>query len=179
MVAGSFRHYDADTDQLNFKFVYNPDETAALHALANRNGSADIDLFRRIALWKLDRVLEIPDETIRRLQGLATAPDLERDSAEVRKILEELVECAGIGVPMASTILKFLRSDVFPIVDVRAYRAIYGRKLYWRQDSAKRNIDLYLSYASDVDRISSATGRPLREIDEQLYCFDLAHNGRI
>ncbi|HEV2295662.1 MAG TPA: hypothetical protein VGR35_17575 [Tepidisphaeraceae bacterium] len=80
---------------------------------------------------------------------------------------------------MASTILKFLRPDIFPIIDVRAYRAVYGKKLHWRPDSVKRNIDLYLGYASDVERISNATGRPLREIDEQLYCFDLAHNGRI
>lgn len=179
VAAGIFRRYNVYTDRLDFQFVYNTEETAALNRLANRNASADLDLFRRIALWKLDRVLEIPKETISRLRALATAPDVQRDSAEVREILEELVECAGIGVPMASTILKFLRPDIFPIIDVRAYRAVYGKKLYWRPDSVKRNIDLYLSYASDVDHISNATGRPLREIDEQLYCFDLAHNGRI
>ncbi len=175
----AFRRYDENTDALDFDIDYNNAETAAIHALANQNAQVDINLLRRMSLWKLDRILDVPSETIKRLQAIATDPHLHTGSAEVRALIEKLVECAGVGVPMASTILKFIRPDVFPIIDVRAYRALYGRKLYWRQGAVERNIDLYLSYASDVRRISKSTGRPLRDVDEQLYCFDLKHNGRI
>ncbi len=65
------------------------------------------------------------------------------------------------------------------VVGHDAYRALYRRKLYRRQSAVERNIDLYLAYASDIRRISKATGRPLRDVDEQLYCFDLEQNGRI
>ncbi len=177
--ATAFRHYDEHTDVLDFEIDYNNAETAAIHAIANQNAQVEINLLRRMSLWKLDRILDVPSETIRRLQVIATDPHLHTGAAEVRELIEELVECAGVGVPMASTILKFLRPDIFPIIDVRAYRALYGKKLHWRQGAVERNIDLYLAYALDVRRISKATGRPLRDIDEQLYCFDLKHNGRI
>ncbi len=175
----AFRHFDEQTDALDFDIDYNNAETTAIHALANHNAQVDINLLRRMSLWKLDRILDVPGETIKRLQAIATDPRLHTGAAEVRELITELVECAGIAMPMASTILKFLRPDVFPIIDVRAYRALYGRKLYWRQGAVERNIDLYLAYASEVRRISKATGRPLRDIDEQLYCFDQEHNGRI
>ncbi len=177
--AAVVRQFDAQTDKLDFPYDYNLAETVSLHALANHNGHVDIDLLRRISLWKLNRILDVPEETMKRLQALATDADLQAGAAEVRELIGQLVECAGIGMPMASTILKFLRPDVFPIIDVRAYRALYGKKLYWPRDSVERNIDRYLAYVSDVEALSKATGRPLRDIDEQLYCFDRKHNGAI
>ena len=179
MTTTSFRQYDDATDALNFPYEYNNKETASLNKAANSNAQIDIHLLRRIALWKLDRVLDVQSETIKKLQSVATDPDLRVDSAETRSLIEELLECQGIGLPMASTILKFLRPDVFPIIDVRAWRAMYGKKGYFNQASVKQNIDHYLTYASRVRSIAEQTNRPLREIDEQLYCFDIKYNGTI
>lgn len=52
------------------------------------------------------------------------------DNEEIRMIVEELIQCKGIGMPLYSTILKFLRPDIFPIIDVRSYRAVFGKKIY-------------------------------------------------
>jgi thermostable 8-oxoguanine DNA glycosylase len=37
----------------------------------------------------------------------------------------------------------------------------------------------YIEYAERLTEIAKSTGRNLREIDEQLYCFDTEHNGKI
>lgn len=179
MPTSSFTPYDEAIDTLDFPYNYNEKETKLLNEAANRNGRVDIDMLRRIALWKLDRVLDVPSKTIKKLQSLATQDDLRVDSGDTRSLIEELIECPGIGLPMASTILKFLRPDVFPIIDVRACRALYGRKVYFNQSSAERNVEFYVSYAVDIQRISQNLKRPLREIDEQLYEFDKKRNGTI
>jgi hypothetical protein len=58
--------FNLSTDPLDFTFDYNPIETAALRSRTYEKLSAD-DL-RRIALWKLDRVLEVPDELLMKLR---------------------------------------------------------------------------------------------------------------
>ncbi len=60
---------------------------------------------------------------------------------------------------MASTILKFIRPDIFPIIDIRAYRAIFGVKLY----SSQYSIEKYINYVEEVYKI-----RDLLNIDLQL-----------
>lgn len=130
-----FKQYDEATDTLDLLYNYNPEETKSLTEAANGNIQIDLNLLRRIALWKLDRVLDVPDKTIQQLQTIAKKDDLRVDSAETRSLIGELIDCPGIGLPMASTILKFLRPDVFPIIDVRACRALYGKKVYFNQRS--------------------------------------------
>jgi thermostable 8-oxoguanine DNA glycosylase len=177
MRSDSIRQFDAATDALNFQYDYNEGETTLLKPLANRNAQVDLDLLRRIALWKLDRVLAVSTETIQKLRALATDGNLRVDSQETRRLLEELLACPGIGLPMASTILKFLRPDVFPIIDVRAYRALYGKKPYFSQSQEPKNIECYIQYAADIRNIALKLKRSLSEIDEQLYEFDKKHNG--
>ncbi|MGY0646171.1 MAG: hypothetical protein ACW7DN_16505, partial [Paraglaciecola chathamensis] len=92
-----------------------------------------------------------------------------------KEVLEKLVLSQGIGFPMASSILKFINPDVFPIIDVRAYRALTGTKPYYGTYS----YDKYIQYAEMLTNIAKEIGRPLREIDEQLYCFDQMNNGAI
>lgn len=87
----------------------------------------------------------------------------------------ELVCSDGIGFPMASAILKFLRPDVFPIIDVRAYRAFTGSKPYY----STYTYDKYKEYAKNLLQDAQNRERPLRDMDEQLYCFDQDKNGKI
>jgi len=179
MTTTNFRQYNEEADALDFPYDYNKTETGLLHTVANRNGQVDLNLLRRIALWKLDRVLNVSSETIKRLQALATDDNLQINSTETRSLIGQLMECEGIGLPMASTILKFLRPDVFPIIDVRAYRTLYGKKPHFSQSKSPRNIDCYLKYVADIRRISVKLNRPLCDIDEQLYEFDKKYNGKI
>ncbi len=178
MQSPSIKQYSA-ADTLGFLFNYNRDESTALKQAAVRNPDVDINLLRRIALWKLDRVMNVSDELIDKLRALATDATVQLDSELTRSLLSELLACDGIGLPMASTILKFLRPDRFPIIDVRAYRALKGTKPYFSQSETSKNIECYIAYAKEVCDLAVALKRPLDEIDEQLYCFDKEHNGKI
>ncbi len=60
--------FAVNTDAFDFTFDYNPIETAELRSLAYEKLSVE-DL-RRIALWKLDRVLDVPEELLMKLRAL-------------------------------------------------------------------------------------------------------------
>jgi len=163
------------TDILNYEFSYNPEETAFLKRSMKSRASVSIDDLRRIALWKLDRVLNVPAATRVLLASISSAKDIKEDASLSKKAITSLVACEGVGYPMASAFLKFLRPDVFPIIDVRAYRALTGKSLRYDQYT----LALYLAYVRKIREIAMATGRPFSQVDEQLYCFDKERNGAI
>ena len=170
--------FDITKDKLDYDFSYNANETNDLKDLFSEirdNKTLTINDLRRVSLWKIDRVLEISDELIQRLDSLAKnkSPNIYDDS--VKEIITDLTNSNGIGFPMASAILKFLRPDIFPIIDIRAYRAIFGKKLYYSQYS----IDVYYNYVKEIYSIRDELKLPLDKIDEQLYEFDKKHNGKI
>lgn len=171
----TYKKYDSSTDKLNFTFSYNDKETAELHAKLNGSNSITEEDLRRVSLWKSDRVLSVTQDTLDVLNKLSASTNVNLGDDIVKEVLEKLVLSQGIGFPMASAILKFINPDVFPIIDVRAYRALTGTKPYYGTYS----YDKYIEYAKALTKIASATGRPLREIDEQLYCFDQKNNGAI
>ena len=171
----SYRQFDEEVDELEFTFEYNPTETAALSRRLKANARIDVDDLRRVSLWKLNRVLEVSSATLEKLRRVARNQKLTLESRGSREALEALVASDGIGFPMATAILKFVNPDVFPIIDVRAYRAYTGRK----PSGATYTFEKYAEYARALRRIARARDRPLREIDEQLYCFDKKYNGKI
>jgi len=171
----TYTKYDPDVDQLSYEFHYNDDETADLHQRINNNAQIGIDDLRRIALWKIDRVLSVSDETIEKLRNLAVQENLKIEDEIVKEVIGELVSSDGIGFPMASAILKFLKPDVFPIIDVRAYRALTGSKPYY----TTYTYDKYKEYAQKLQADAKNKNRPLKDMDEQLYCFDQDKNGKI
>jgi thermostable 8-oxoguanine DNA glycosylase len=170
-----FRKFDLKNDQLNYTFTYNDEETKALHERLNGASTITIDDLRRVSLWKSGRVMSVSEETLKKLVELSKNKNVKIDDALVKDVLERLVLSQGIGFPMASAILKFINPDVFPIIDVRAYRALTGKKPYYGTYSYNK----YIEYVNDLAKIARETKRPLREIDEQLYCFDDKHNGKI
>ena len=76
---------------------------------------------------------------------------------------------------MASAILKFINPNLFPIIDVRAYRALMGIKPYYGTYSYEK----YMEYSEMLMVMAKDQSKPLREIDEQLYSFDKEYNGAI
>ncbi len=164
-----------DNEELNFTFSYNEKETSELHAKLNGCTSiSEVDL-RRVSLWKSDRVLSVNEDTLQKLNELSANKNVNLKDDLVKEVIENLVLSQGIGFPMASAILKFINPKVFPIIDVRAYRALTGTKPYYGTYS----YDKYIEYAEKLTEISVSMNRPLREIDEQLYCFDQKNNGAI
>lgn len=170
-----YKKFSTDHDELNFTFSYNDKETAELHAKINGSSSITEDDLRRVSLWKSNRVLSVSSETLDKLNELSTKEDVTLRDTLVKEVIEELVISQGIGFPMASAILKFINPTIFPIIDVRAYRALTGKKPYYGTYSYEK----YINYAEEVTSLANRLKLPLREIDEQLYCYDQRYNGEI
>ncbi len=176
--SNEIRVYDPKKDKLDFPYNYNLEEKNALKELFSEirnNNKLSINDLRRVALWKINRVLNIPDNVIQNLDKLAKSKKLSIDDSNTKKVISELLDCQGVNVPMASTILKFLRPDIFPILDVRANRALTGKTI----QNYEYDLDVYLKYAKKIYDLKDKINLPLHEIDEQLYCFDKKHNGKI
>lgn len=170
-----YKKYHPEQDALDFTFSFNDKETAELHAILNGSTSITEDDLRRVSLWKSGRVLSVSKKTLEKLNELSAKNDVKLNDEVVKEVIENLVTSQGIGFPMASAILKFINPTIFPIIDVRAYRALTGQKPY----SATYSYEKYINYAERVSKISKELNRPLSEIDEQLYCYDQKHNGKI
>jgi hypothetical protein len=169
------KKFDIQSDKLDYQFVYNNEETNELNRLLNNNTSVTIDHLRRVSLWKLDRVLDVQEELIERLRDMVSRKNLSIDDTDFEILINDLICCSGIGMPMASSILKFLRPDIFPIIDVRAYRALYGKKISY----STYNVSIYKQYVKRVYEIRDILNIPLSDVDQQLYCFDKVNNGKI
>lgn len=165
--------FDPEHHQLAYEFDYNTEETNSLRE--QNYETVSIDDLRRIALWKINRVLDIPEETLQELRALATTTPLVVESPASQTALRALTSSGGVGFPMASAFLKFIRPDVFPIMDVRAYRALTGKKLR----SHQYTLEMYVDYAQELRRLAARLEVSLQQMDEQLYCFDKDHNGSI
>lgn len=162
-------------DNLDYDFNYNLTETEFLRENLKNKQDISIDDLRRVSLWKLDRIMDVSEKTIENLRKIAITKNLTINDTLVIKTLEMLTKSKGIGFPMASSILKFLRPDIFPIIDVRAYRAIYGKKINYNQYS----IEKYIDYVNKLMQIANQKNIELYKVDEQLYCFDKKFNGKI
>lgn len=167
--------FDIDSDVLDFDFLYNPEETTFLQEQMRGKSDVSIDDIRRMALWKLDRIIDVSNETLECLHKISNDESISIQSELVFETIKRLINSNGIGFPMASAILKFLRPDIFPIIDVRAYRAVYGKKIY----SSQYSIEKYIDYVKKIYEISEKLQIELKEVDEQLYCYDKKYNGKI
>ena len=77
-----------------------------------------------IALWKTNRIIELDKDTRDKLLKLKNGECLL--DKEIEELLQSMLNCKGIQIAMASTILHFYRPDLFPIIDKRAWRAIHN-----------------------------------------------------
>ena len=164
---------DIDQPINTVPFTYQPDETNALKECNFE--SISMDEIRRIALWKINRTIDVPKDVLEKLQNLKKDKKLKAANINSREAILALVKCKGIHYPMASAILKFLRPDIYPIIDVRAYRVLEGKKI--RTD--QYTIDIYLSYIEKINKIASVNNLKIAAVDEQLYELDKILNGNI
>ncbi|MFP4402379.1 MAG: hypothetical protein ACLFPL_04050 [Candidatus Nanoarchaeia archaeon] len=168
--------FDIENFKHKIHFEYNIQETQKLRELfENKKKEITINDLRRISLWKLDRVLEIDENTLEKINVIFNKEDLKFNDKIVIELIEELKNSKGVGFPMLSSFLKFIRPDLFPIIDIRAYRALYGKKIY----SSQYSIEKYFNYIEKVYEIRDSLNLKLYEVDEKLYCFDRDNNGKI
>ena len=171
-----YKIFNPGVDALKYSFEYNKQETESLHGLLNGKADISLDDLRKVSLWKTNRVLGVSDEVLDMLSGIAQKQDLKLEDVEVKEVIEALVDSQGVGYPMASAILKFIRPNVFPIIDVRAYRALTGEKITYSKYSFEIYKDYVLRLMSIADQCEDLE---LRDVDEQLYCFDKDKNNGI
>ena len=172
-----------DLKEYTREYNYNPNEKVKLNKLSleikdNDERHLSIEDLRRIVLWKLNRIIDIDESLIFKLDKLAKSREQNLENPEIREIIEKLLNSRGVQLPMASTILKFLHSDMFPIIDVRAYRVLFGKKKNLG-GNYKGKFEIYLKYIEKIREISKKTGIPFNEIDEGLYQLDKEKNKKI
>ena len=174
-----YKKYDAVTEAEIYDFDYNTSEKERLRNQIANKTNLDIEDLRSIAMWKLNRVIDVSEDVIKKLQSLSSIDNLSTNDSLVEEVINGLLESRGIGLPMASTILKFLRPEVFPIIDVRAFRSLYGVK----PKSKDYTYEGYVKYVNDITKLVNnkkhKLNLKLNQVDEQLYCFDRKENNKI
>jgi len=130
----------------------------------------DYDIINMIALWKINREIEIDPETIEYINAIAKtvkSPKEALTNPDVKDCLEQMLNLRGIRLPMASAILHFYQPNAFPIIDERSYRQIFGQ-----EPKSKIKIEEYLNYIKKCIELSNKYGIPFDKIDKILYQKD-------
>lgn len=109
------------------------------------------DLINEIVLWKLNRSVQIKDETIKKIHLLSQKVNHPLEAVnctDVENVILELLDAKGIKIAMASTILHFYYPMIFPIIDQRAYRELTSDELpeYHGKDKNQKYMELYVDY---------------------------------
>ena len=86
----------------------------------------DRETLYEIVLWKLGRFPELEDSLIEDLKSVDKLRPKQHRKA--REIISRLLRTPGIGLPMASAVLRFLNPQTFQIIDDRSYRVLCPRK---------------------------------------------------
>ena len=168
--------YEGDLKRYLEEYDYGGPLTQKLDSL----GNDDLNLMRlyEIILWKVNRFVDFDHGTIANINELKHLQPGEHRKAE--SVLDELLAMNGIDLPMASTILRFRNPQVFPIIDRRAYRAIYNTKypLYFTTPRPKK-IAKYFEYTDRLVEICHARNLEFSTVDRLLYQFDVVNNGKL
>ena len=133
--------------------------------------SINQNVLNEIILWKINRYSEFSQSTFKQLNSLKEI----NDRIGIIQLIVNLLDHNGIGLPMASTILRFINPNRFQIIDQRAYRIIYGRRLILPRQS-KEQAELYLAYLEKLSAICKQKGIEFDKADRILYYIDKEFN---
>jgi len=155
------------------KFEYQKELTNELDQI----GEKDFDemIIFRIILWKINRYPDVENFPFSELNQLADIKPEEYVKCD--DVLRKMLKLRGIGLPIASTILRFKNPKVFPIIDQRAYRVIMAEKLkIYKSTKIDKQIETYFGYIERCREISKECSIPFNMIDRVLYLFDKDKN---
>lgn len=134
------------------------------------------DIINEIVLWKLNRRPQINEKVIEAIYKLEVikTPIEAIDSELTRDVLMLLLNSRGMKLPMASTVLHFYYPDIFPIIDQRAYRELYGKEYPNTKGKNQKLIDLYVQYIIDCNNFHQemCPEIPFSKLDKILYQID-------
>lgn len=161
------------------KFNYYPLVTDELDKLNTKGRNLTIEDLHQITLWKVNRFpfsdMNEPTEILKELNSLKGK---EFNKEETCKVLEILLGKSGVGLPMASTYLRFINPDVYQIIDRRAYRAAfdYKKKYPYAERKVEELIEIYHQYLERLRDIAKNGYHgyrvAFRDLDRFLYDVD-------
>ena len=141
------------------------------------------EMFYKIVLWKLSRFPYITDELLNKLKGISLIEPKKHKQA--REVIMELLNTSGIALPMATTILRFLNSKAFQIIDDRAYRVLLPGEPKYPTKPQKitdgylnKSIEIYFTYLDKIHEVSSVK-LPFESADRILYLLDIKLGNKI
>ncbi|MBR4452811.1 MAG: hypothetical protein IKS33_00970 [Bacteroidales bacterium] len=166
---------------LEVSFQYLPEVTDLFDLLSTKEITSD-DIYQ-MTLWKINRYPVDADK-------LANSLNIIRKDGNLEKCLKELLSKKGVGLPMASTYLRFCDSSKYQIIDVRALRAAFD---YIPENFDKNNkcfpalatagFDVYQKYLTRMKFIAKEGYHGLhvdfRNLDRFLYDVDKAFGHEI
>lgn len=161
-----FKILDSDRE-----FIYEPSLTNYLDEYSKE---FDQDLINQIVLWKVGRFANI-DSYILKLINAIDPLSKQLDVLQTTELLHSLLKTKGIGLPMASTILRFKNPNIYQIIDQRVYRLIYPDQILKLVKTTKNipiYIDLYLQYLNDLRRICEKNQISFNQADRVLFMAD-------
>lgn len=151
-------------EELGKHYNFQPKLTEKLDELTGDFSQATIN---EIVLWKVNRYAELPIEIIDRINAIPRDEHFRMEDAGLLELLNEMLSCHGIRLPMASTILRFRNPHAFQIIDQRVYRYLYGKNL-----SANPKPADYIAYLNDLRDYCLREDIPFTEADRLLYEAD-------
>ena len=158
------------------RYHYQPDLTRHLDDLPEQPFSQAT--VNEIVLWKVNRYVRLPSTVLDALYALRKLAPKEHRQAD--RVLTSLLNCNGVDLPMASTLLRFQNADVFQIIDRHAYRAVYGdRYPVHSATSASTKREIYFNYLDALRSLARTCRVAFRDLDRILYVFDKDNNGAL
>ena len=165
-----------DPSSLLKKYSYHSVLTEKLDALKAEDFNREA--LYEIVLWKLSRFPYIENALLEELKAIANIkPEMHKSA---KGTLEKLLRSPGVALPMASTILRFIKPESFQIIDDRAYRVLLpGHAMYPSKPAPitagyiKVSIDIYFKYLDKLHEIASPK-LPFEQADRILYQLDIA-----
>lgn len=155
------------------EYTYQEKLTGKLDASWNR--PIDQSLVNEILLWKVDRYSLLGENSLELLNSIDPRSKVLSKSL-TEEVLTQLLSTEGIGLPVASTILRFRNPNVYQIIDQRAYRFIYGKELnlptYKSEKAKSGQIELYIAYLEKLKEVAEYLGCEFSILDRALYLED-------
>ena len=154
--------------ELMGRYKYQPDLTSKL----DRNEcEVTQERINEIVLWKTNRFAQLDDPT---LKAINTIPreSISLDYLLTTKALKLLLNAKGVGLPMASTILRFRNPKIYQILDQRVYRFINRGIELKMPTRAEDLIILYLDYLEKLKSHCSSFKIEFKDSDRILYQAD-------
>jgi thermostable 8-oxoguanine DNA glycosylase len=154
----------------DFKYDYNPDLTKVLDSIKD---DFDQQIINMIALWKVNRYPYIPEDALAVLNEIRNDTEIMKHHEE---LLLRLLDCKGLQLPMASTLLRFRNPRLFQIIDQHVYRLLTGTELslpVFPSEKNKKSIcETYFDYLRVLRAKCKALDIPFEQADRILYNAD-------